>query len=96
MSKKPKSKFRLFATKSFLKDLEKVPKEVRRRIKERIQEVRKDPFKEERVRGYRNVFKTRIGNYRLAYKVEGDCILLIIVDKRGKIYEELRRRLREF
>jgi len=37
MSKKPNSKFRLFATKSFLKDLEKVPKEVGRRIKERIQ-----------------------------------------------------------
>ncbi|RLG52229.1 MAG: hypothetical protein DRO00_05930 [Thermoproteota archaeon] len=74
MSKKPKSKFRLFATKSFLKDLEKVPKEVRRRIKERIQEVRKDPFKEERVRRYRNVFKTRIGDYRLAYKVKGTLL----------------------
>ncbi|HIE23701.1 MAG TPA: hypothetical protein EYP68_05680 [Candidatus Korarchaeota archaeon] len=55
--------------------------------------MREDPFREERVRGYKNVFKTRIGDHRLAYKVEGNSIVLIIVEKRGRIYQELRRRL---
>jgi len=31
---------------------------------------------------------------RLTYKVEGDSIMLIIVEKRGRIYQELRRRLK--
>ncbi|RLG40383.1 MAG: hypothetical protein DRO05_06440 [Thermoproteota archaeon] len=92
MNERPK--FKLFATESFLKDLERVPKEVKRRIKQRIQEIREDPFREERVREYKNVFKTRIGDYRLAYRVEEDSIILIIVEKRGKIYEELKRRLK--
>lgn len=44
--------------------------------------------------GYKNVFKIRVGNYRLVYKIFTSQCYVVIIDHRSKIYKILGRLLK--
>ena len=43
--------------------------------------------------GYKGVYRSRVGDYRIIYKIEGDKLFVILVGHRREIYELLRRLL---
>ena len=49
----------------FIKEVKKLPKEIRERVKEKLVLVEKDPFSELQKLGGFNLYKTRIGKYRI-------------------------------
>ena len=70
------------------KFLEKLPEEISKRIINKLDGVRKDPFRYlEHFEG--EGYKLRIGDYRLLIDVnfEKKILLIRILDKRGRIYK---------
>ncbi|MCS7131006.1 MAG: type II toxin-antitoxin system RelE/ParE family toxin [Archaeoglobaceae archaeon] len=74
------------------KFLRKIPKKDAERIKERIISL-KDPFAEKpiKVRGEENVFRIRVGKYRILFFIDEEHKTVVVskVDKRERIYENL-------
>ena len=67
---------------------------MRKRTWDRIQELADDPFVPdvERLTGdLAGIVKVRVGNYRVAYTVEGDLVSVLCVGERRNVYEKLRR-----
>ena len=81
-------KFTTKATK-FTKKLEPL---IKKRIKEKINNLSKNPFPSEtvRVESYKDykVFRVRIGDYRILYNInfQEKLIIIIKIDKRGNVY----------
>lgn len=84
--------YRLSYSKSALKNLMKIPKNVRERIAEKLDLLKIDPHsrnnnikKLEGIEGYR----LRVGNYRVIYKIENQeyKILIIEIDIRAEVYK---------
>ena len=74
------------------KFLKKAEKEVARRILEKIEKLKIEPFPSgvKRVVGKRDkIFRVRVGDYRITYTViyEQNLILITDIDKRSKIYD---------
>jgi mRNA interferase RelE/StbE len=63
-------------------------------IRERIAERPYD-FKPLRGKRYRNIWRLRVGDYRIAYEIveEENTVRIICIDVRGKIYEKLDSRI---
>lgn len=40
---------------------------------------------------YKNIFRTRISNYRMVYRVVSDEIFIILIEHRKSVYESLKR-----
>jgi len=72
------------------KFLRKLPKEISARIILKFKEIRKDPFHYLEHYEGADVYKLRIGDYRLLIDVDfSDKLLKIrILDHRGKIYKQ--------
>jgi len=70
----------IYAT-TFLKDYERLPHSVRARVK-RIafgEEIRQDPFLGERtikLRGYKDYYRIRVGDYRIGLRLDFDRRLI--------------------
>jgi mRNA interferase RelE/StbE len=47
------------------------------------------------LKGYSGIFRIRVGNYRVCYRVDDGAllILVIVINKRDEIYKELQRYL---
>ncbi|MEA1945115.1 MAG: type II toxin-antitoxin system RelE/ParE family toxin [Euryarchaeota archaeon] len=60
------------------------------RVFKRIKELRVNPFPSDvkKLKGERDVYRIRIGDFRVLYRVipEDDVILVFRVDKRSRIY----------
>lgn len=74
------------------KFLKKAEKEVARRILEKIEKLKIEPFPSgvKRIVGKRDkIFRVRVGDYRITYTViyEQNLILITDIDKRSKIYD---------
>ena len=92
--------YRLQPTKRFDKSLEKLPKRVRERVLEAVEELRERPFLGKPLRGLplrvRPDLKVtprslRVGNYRVIYAVDplSRTVYLLLVRHRKHVYEEL-------
>ncbi len=46
---------------------------------------------EEKLKGYKNIFRVRIGDYRILYKRTKNIIYIILIGHRKNIYELLKR-----
>ena len=83
--------------KSFYKDFESIPKKDQLKIKKAIDSLLENPFSGERLKGDLQMFlRLKIGNYRLAYVVEEDKTIVVVVVKVGHrkdFYESLKRLL---
>jgi mRNA interferase RelE/StbE len=73
-----------------LKFLSKLEKDDKERIFKRIKELGENPFPSDvkKLKGDRNVYRIRIGDFRVLYKIipEDDVVLVFRVDKRSRVY----------
>jgi len=85
--------FEIVAVKSFKKDLKIVPSHVKSKLKDILEKLKENPFSlpYKKLKGYGDLYRIRIGEYRLIYRVvkmEKKIILLHIVH-RQKAYRDL-------
>jgi len=86
--------FALEFVKSAFKEISRLEREVQKKILEHIELLRENPFeprpkvdialvKGEKVRLYR----LRVGEYRVFYAVEGEKVIILGVEHRGRAYK---------
>jgi mRNA interferase RelE/StbE len=81
-------------TQKALKQLKKLPKFVQLLVTERLKKLRLDIFFGiERLTGYNDVYRLRVGDYRIVYKIVGKKAFVILIGHRKEIYELLSRLL---
>ena len=76
-----------------LRQLEEIPRPDQKRIKNRIDNLARDPWPAgvKRLRGEHEFFRIRAGTYRIIYAVERDrlTILIIKIGHRRELYRHL-------
>ena len=77
------------------KQLKKLSKVFQIIIAKKIRTIRDDQKikSEESLRGYSNIFRVRVGEYRIVYKRTKNIIYIILIGHRRDIYEKLKRLL---
>ena len=84
--------YKLIPSKTFLKDLKKIPPEHRPRVNKVLLELKKDPFSARDLKKLTNIeisqWRLRIGDYRLRYDIIGLEIHLHIISNRKDIYRK--------
>lgn len=84
-------KFKLVYTRRAVKDIEKLDKQICKRIKESLERYSQDPLThadfltDSRIGSYR----FRIGNYRVIFDIKEDQIIILRVGHRGRIYRNI-------
>jgi len=84
--------FKFFGTPTFTKDLEKLESSVQRQVKEKLAMLRDldNPlFFSTKLKGKKNLFRFRAGDYRVFFRLEKNRIILLTVDHRKNIYKGL-------
>ncbi len=79
----------------FLKDFFELPRAVQAGAQRSIDQFYRDPFRVPDVKRvfkhqYNNVYRLRVGRYRLIYAVGGKVVSLLAVGPRGSIYDRFR------
>ncbi len=86
--------FRIEVSATAEKQIRKLPREDQVRVLRAIRPLATEPTPpgSRRVRGYDDVFRIRVGTYRILYRVEGRRLLIIIlkIGHRREIYRSLR------
>ena len=88
--------YRVFIDKAAEKDIDRLPKNIRKSVLEEIKELAKDPRKPraEPLEGKLKLYwKTRVGDYRIAYEIRDDQVIVYVVRvlDRKEIYRILGR-----
>jgi len=78
--------YRLIFTEKFLSDISGLDHSVKVLVKKLYDKIEKEPRRFKPLHGDANVFRLRILNYRLIYKVRGEEILILRFEKRSRIY----------
>lgn len=75
------------------KELKKLSKINQIALARRIRLLRETPTspEEEKLKGYANIFRIRVGDFRLVYKKTSQEIYLILISHRKDIYDLLKR-----
>ena len=75
-----------------------VDRAARRRILARVSRLAADPRPPDAVRlaGHKDIRRVRVGDWRVCYQVRERVllVLIVVVGRRGDVYERLARRLR--
>ena len=85
----------IYITKSADKDIRKLPKKTRERIKKVLKLFRQLDIFElltrylRKLKGYANVFRARVGVVRLIFLLKDSVMHLVAVDHRKNIYKRL-------
>ena len=86
--------FRIEVSATAEKQIRKLPREDQVRVLRAIRSLATEPTPPgvRKVRGYDDVFRIRVGTYRVLYRVEGRRLLIIILKlgHRREIYRSLR------
>ena len=86
------TEYKLVPSKSFLKDLAKLPDEIRSKAAKALLELKNDPYSGRNVKKLTNfdigTWRLRIGDFRLRYDVEGSDIHLRIIKHRKDVYRK--------
>jgi len=73
------------------KFLENHPRDIVARVETRLEELSQHPICEEKLEPpLQELCKTRVGSYRIAYLTKPCSIIVVAIDKRERIYDELR------
>ena len=78
----------------FERDLKKLSKADKEQLTELISRVKEDPYRFKTLKGCSECFRVRFNNLRLIYVLKGKTLWLIIVDKRKRVYKEMRKRIK--
>lgn len=81
-------------TQKALKQLKKLPKFTQLLVTEKLKKVRSDIFVGmERLTGYDSVYRIRVGDYRIVYKIINKKAFVLLIGHRREIYDLLNRLL---
>jgi mRNA interferase RelE/StbE len=86
--------YRLEYAESIEKDLKALPQDVQQRVLARIEALPDNPRPPgvECLKGnLKGLWRVRVGGYRVGYRIEGDTIFILKVDKRGSVYKKLKQ-----
>jgi len=63
------------------KSLDNIPRPTRRRIVDALEELRKNPRPVDAVKlsGTENLWRIRIGSYRVVYEIHEDCLIVLVL-----------------
>ena len=78
----PEKKYSVAFKKSALKELENLPRQVVGRIAAAIEKLGDDPRPTgcKKLKGYENLWRIRIGDYRVLYSIEDDVLTVEILE----------------
>jgi len=78
------------------KRLKKLPKIDQIAVVQKIRSFKREREKliPEKLHGYNNIFRVRVGDYRIVYQKTSDQTYIILIGHRKDIYEVLQRLLR--
>lgn len=77
-----KTEFKVVLSKKAEKFLEKLPKDYRSKVMQRMKEISKDPYYGDcqKMSGFSGVFRSRVGIYRIIYKVINEEIIVEVIN----------------
>lgn len=78
-------------TKRFTKSLEKLDSKLQNRIKERLKRITKSEnplIYADKLSG-KDLFKFRVGTYRIIFRLECDNLILMLIKHRKEVYKNL-------
>ncbi len=81
----------VFSTGEFDRDIKKIDKNTKLRIRKIIAELKSLNFIGKPLRHAKNVYSIRIENKRFVYKVEEDKVVLLFFKSRENVYDYLRQ-----
>jgi len=75
------------------KALDKIEKQIRQRIEERLRELRDHPEKSGKQLKYSNFWSMRIGDFRAIYEInrEKDQVIVLFIGHRKKVYDDFSK-----
>ena len=75
------------------KQLKKLPKIDQIAVAKKIRNIRNEKviIQEEKLKGFSNIFRTRVGDYRIVYKKIRLEIYIVLIRHRKEVYEILKR-----
>lgn len=78
------------------KKFKKLPKIDQIAIAQKIRSLKeeKNLLIEEKLQGYKDTYRVRVGNYRIIYRKFSDLFYIILIGHRKDIYEVLQRMLK--
>lgn len=78
------------------KQLKKLPKISQIAVAKKIRSIRdqKNFGREERLKGFRNIFRVRVGDYRIVYRKTSKQIYIILIRHRRDVYRLLKELFR--
>ena len=87
--------FEVVVSESAIKQIRKLEQQTINRIRKQLQVLKEDPFQKrsgadiKKLKGFRNpeLYRLRIGDYRLVYVVIGDTVKITEVFHKGKGYD---------
>jgi len=86
--------YAVFVKSASLRDLRKLPEDIRRRIAARIDALAGDPRSAEieRLQGDADLYRVRVGGYRIVYQVESKALVVLVVrvGHRREVYRRTR------
>ena len=72
------------------KELKNLPKFDQIAVIEKIKKIPKEP-NSEKLTGYSNIYRVRVGNYRMVYRKTVDIISIILIRHRKEVYKILKQ-----
>lgn len=84
--------FEFSITNHFVKDFKMLEPAIRKQVEEKLRVVRNSEnplFFAKKLKGHKNVFRFRSGDYRIVFRAEKVKIILLKVKHRKDIYENL-------
>lgn len=82
--------FKIFLEKTAKRQIEKLDKEIMRRILESLRELEKGfsaRLDIKKLKGYDNHYRIRVGNYRIMFVIESGTVYIYDVSIRGNAYK---------
>ncbi len=86
--------YKIKTSKKAAKEIKKLPREVGVRIIEKLKKAKENPYKySNKVKGFSNYRKIRVGDYRVIIRVEelDREVLVLYAGHRSTVYEEIER-----
>ena len=77
----------------FIEELDRLEKDVQKRIKDRLKELHRTPFAQHAplaLKGtqFKGLYKLRVGDWRLIYKIQEGELLFITLGHRSEVYRK--------
>ncbi len=84
--------FKLLWLKIALKQIKKIPKPDQHKIIDKIESLIKIPTPPDikKLQGFENLYRLRVGNYRIIFKVKNTTLIIAIIGHRKEIYRFLK------